>query len=202
MNDSATRPLPSRANAIAIPAAVSVLIASGAAAGRIPLARSPMCRSLPFIGGPAFAICADSTIRTVSPSGFIASATPRSRISGATTSPRPFAGSARRNVLAAAQADAGGVDRLLPERAEPLPLERRVAVAHFAAGEERLQPVVGRAGQQHAAQDLAPLGRRKGGPDRSAAENPSQARTSSSTAWANRVGPLVPGVVSSTSSGS
>ena len=36
-----------------MPASVSAPIASGADAGRIPNARSPMCRSLPSIGGPA-----------------------------------------------------------------------------------------------------------------------------------------------------
>ncbi len=87
MKDRATRPLPSRANANAIPATVSVLMASGAAAGRMPYAKAPMCRSLPSIGGPAFPICAESTMRTVSPSGFIARATPTSRMIGPTTSP-------------------------------------------------------------------------------------------------------------------
>jgi hypothetical protein len=87
MNDSATRPPPCCANAIAIPAAVIVLIASGADAGRMPRDKSPTWRSLPFIGGPDFAICADSTIRTVSPVGRMPIAAPRSRMSGATTSP-------------------------------------------------------------------------------------------------------------------
>ncbi len=76
-------------------------------------------------------------------------------MSGATTSPRQPVGVAVR--VAAAQPDAGRVDRFLPERSESLALERRVAVADLAAGEERLQPVVGRARQDHAAQDLAAL---------------------------------------------
>ena len=78
---------PSRANAIAMPAIDSVLIDSGAAAGRMPHSKSPMCRSLPLIGGPSLPICALSTIRTVAGSGRIASATPRSRMIGPTTSP-------------------------------------------------------------------------------------------------------------------
>ncbi len=48
-----------------MPAIVMVLMASGADAGRMPDEKSPTCRSLPFIGGPAFAICADNTMRTV-----------------------------------------------------------------------------------------------------------------------------------------
>src|SRR5947209_19836275 len=40
---------------------------------------------------------------------------------------------------AAAQADGGGVDRLLAQRAEALPLERGAAPADFAAGEECLE---------------------------------------------------------------
>ena len=131
-------------------------IASGAAAGRMPQSKSPTCRSLPSIGGPALPICAFRTMRTVSASGRIASATPRSRMSGATTSPRhgrrrPGSASPRRSRIA------GRVDRLLPERAESLSLERHAAVAHLAAREERLQPVVGRARQDHAAQDLDAL---------------------------------------------
>ena len=46
-----------------------------------------MLRSFPSIGGPAFAICAFKAIRTVTGSHRIASAAPRSRIKGATTSP-------------------------------------------------------------------------------------------------------------------
>ena len=137
-----------------MPAIVIVLMASGADAGRIPEARSPMCRSRPFIGGPAFAICADSTILTVAASGFIASATPRSRMSGATTSPRQPP-CADRYASPAPQPDAGRVDRFLPERPESLALERGVAVPHVAAREKRLEPVVGRARQRHPAQDLA-----------------------------------------------
>ena len=89
-------------------------------------------------------------------------------MSGATTSPR-HSPSARYGV-AAPQPDAGGVDRLLPERPEALALERRVAVAHLAAGEERLQAVVGGARQHHAAQDLAALVGGERGPDRGAAQ--------------------------------
>ena len=58
----------------------------------------------------------------------------------------------------------GGVNRLLAGRPEALALEGGVAVAHLPAREERLEAVVGRARQQHAAQDLPPLagGERRG----------------------------------------
>ena len=88
MNDSATRPDPSRANASAKPAIVKVPIPSGAAGGSTPYSMSPMWMSFPFIGGPALAICADSAMRTISGPGRMAITTPRSRISGAITSPR------------------------------------------------------------------------------------------------------------------
>ena len=42
MNDSATRPEPSRANAIAMPAIDIVLIESGAVAGSTPHSKSPI----------------------------------------------------------------------------------------------------------------------------------------------------------------
>ena len=97
----------SRAKAIAMPAAVSAEIPSGAAGGRMPQERSPTWRSLPSMGGPALPICAERTMRTVSASGRIASAAPRSRMSGATTSPcqepsRPRYFSPRRSRIAAA----------------------------------------------------------------------------------------------------
>ena len=63
---------------------------SGAVAGRTPQPKSPTWKSFPSIGGPAFAIWADSVclIMSAMPSpGRIASATPRSRMTGATTSP-------------------------------------------------------------------------------------------------------------------
>src|SRR6266850_190490 len=47
----------------------------------------------------------------------------------------------------------GRVNGFLPQRSEAFALKRRVAVADLAAREERFQTVVGRAGQQHAAQD-------------------------------------------------
>ncbi len=59
--------------------------------------------------------------------------------------------------LPAAQPDAGGVDRLLPERTESLPLKRRLSVPHFAAEEERLQAIVRCARERHASEDLEPL---------------------------------------------
>ena len=61
MNDNATRPEPSRQKPIASPAMLSDPIASGAAAGSTPHDQSPVCRSLPNIGGPALPICALST---------------------------------------------------------------------------------------------------------------------------------------------
>ena len=89
---------------------------------------------------------------------------------GAMTSPRHSPPS--RNVSPRRSRIPARVDRLLPERAESLALERRVAVAHLPAGEERLQPVVGRAREHHAAQDLAALVRRQRGADRRAMEEP------------------------------
>src|SRR5690606_1989030 len=60
--------------------------------------------------------------------------------------------------LAAPQPYRRGVDRLLSKRPESLALERRIAVTNLPAAEEHLQPVVGGAREDHAAQDLAPLG--------------------------------------------
>ena len=116
------------------------------------------------MGGPALAICADSTIRTVSGDGRIASAAPRSRMSGAITS--PVQPSAVRVLLATPQPDPRGVDRLLSQRAESLALKGRFTEPHLTAHEERLQPVVGGAREEHAAQDLAPLVGRQGRVDR------------------------------------
>ena len=87
MNDSAMRSLFSSANAIAMPAIDSDPTASGAAAGSTPHSKSPVCRSLPSIGGPALPICARRIIPTASSSWRIASVMPRSRITGASTSP-------------------------------------------------------------------------------------------------------------------
>ena len=88
MNDTATRPDRSRPNAIAMPAIVKVAVVSGAAGGRMPQSKSPMCRSLPWSGAPILPIWALRTMRTVSGSGRIASVTPRSRMTGPMTSPR------------------------------------------------------------------------------------------------------------------
>ncbi len=67
---------------------------------------------------PPCAICAESTIRTASGAGRMASATPRSRMTGAMTSP---CHTPRRSVrLTPAQPDSGGVDRFLAERSETL----------------------------------------------------------------------------------
>ena len=135
----------------------------------MPQSKSPMCRSRPSIGGPALPICALSTMRIVAGSGRIASAAPTSRMIGATTSPsqppsRARHAAPRRSRIAAR------VDRFLPERSESLALERRRAVAHFGSGEERLQPRVGGAREQHAAQDLEPLVVREARGDRFARE--------------------------------
>src|SRR5262249_56526828 len=81
--------------------------------------------------------------------------TPERRGGGGDAAPPPLVAGAVR--LAAPQADRRGIDRFLSERSEALALERGVPVADFAAGEERLQAVVGAAGQQHAAEDLAAL---------------------------------------------
>src|SRR5438132_1598558 len=61
------------------------------------------------------------------------------------------------------QPDRRRVDRLLPERPEAFALKRRRSVPDLAAREERFQPIVGRAGQEHAAENLAALvGRQRG----------------------------------------
>ena len=72
--------------------------------------------------------------------------------------------------LATTEPNARRVDGFLTERSEPLALKRRVAVADFPAGEERLQPRVGRAGEDHAAQDFAALVGRERGADRGPVE--------------------------------
>ncbi len=72
--------------------------------------------------------------------------------------------------VAAPQPDRGRVNRFLSERSKSLALERGVAVPHLATGEERLEAIVGRARQHHAAQDLAALVRRQGLPDRGASQ--------------------------------
>ena len=174
MIESATRPLPSRANAIAMPAIVSAPLASGAIAGSSPPPKSPVWRSLPFIGGPAFPICADRARRIVSGSVRIARLRPRSRIIGATTSPRQPS-SARCG--APPQANAGCVDCLLSKRAESLPLKRRLAVADLGAREKGLEAVVRRPGEDHPAQDLAPFVRRERGNENGAPKTPSHAST-------------------------
>jgi hypothetical protein len=49
------------------------------------------------------------------------------------------------------------VDGFLSERSKSLALKRRLTVSHLAIREERLQAVVGRPGQQHAAEHLDPF---------------------------------------------
>ena len=58
---------------------------------------------------------------------------------------------------AAPQADAGGINGFLSQRTKSFSLKRQVAVAHLAAREKLLQPVVNRAREDHAAQNLAAL---------------------------------------------
>ncbi len=160
MNETASRPVPSRANAMAMPAMVSVAMPSGAAGGTIPHEKSPTFRSFPSRGGPSFAICAFRTIRTVADSGRIARTAPRSRIRGPITSPFHVP-SAARNERSASETDGRGIDRLLTERSETLALESRVPVSHFAADEERFQAVVGGSREDHAAKNFAALVRRQ-----------------------------------------
>ena len=168
MKVKATRPLPSRAKAKAMPASVSAPIASGAAAGSTPHVMSPTCRSLPCIGGPALPTCADSD----HPDGF--GRRPhrqrRAKVADDRRDDVAAPGVAVAELVAAPETDASGVDRLLTETPESLALERRVTVANLAAGEERLQTIVGRAGQDHAAQDLSTLVGRQRRAERGAAE--------------------------------
>ena len=58
---------------------------------------------------------------------------------------------------AATQADRRGVNRFLTQRPESFALEGGAPKLDLAAGEQRLQPRIGRAREQHAAQNLAPL---------------------------------------------
>ena len=150
-------PAPSRANAIAMPAIVSAPIASGAAAGRTPHVEVADVQVLAVHRRPGLAhLRREHHAHRLRRRGASRAPTPRSRMSGAITSPLP-AVRRRDSAVAAAQPDGRRVDRFLAERAEALALKRRVAVPHFAAREERLQPVVGRARQRHAAQNLAAL---------------------------------------------
>jgi hypothetical protein len=74
-------------------------------------------------------------------------------MSGATTSPLPGAvGSAP--ALPPAEPQWRAVDRFLPERTEALALEGLPPIADLAAGEERLQAVVGRPGEEHPTKHL------------------------------------------------
>ncbi len=151
-----------------MPAIVSAPMASGAAAGRMPHVMSPMCRSLPCIGGPGFA-----HLRRQDHADGFGRRPHRQRRAKIADDRRDDVAAPRvavAELVAAPEPDARGVDGLLTERSESLALERRVTVANFAAGEERLQPVVGGARQDHAAQDLAALVGRQRGAERGAAE--------------------------------
>ena len=63
----------------------------------------------------------------------------------------------RRDDVVVVEAEHRGVDRFLAEGAKAFALERGGAVADFAAGEELLEPVVGGAGEEHAAENAALL---------------------------------------------
>ena len=79
MNETATRPVPSRQNAMRHAGDGRAIRSTAApAAGSTPQPKSPTCRSLPSIGGPALPICALSTMPTTRlvVAGRIASATP------------------------------------------------------------------------------------------------------------------------------
>ena len=52
-------------------------------------------------------------------------------------------------IIAAAQTDRGGVNRLLAKRAKTLALKHRVAVSHFTVREKCLQAIVGGARDDH-----------------------------------------------------
>jgi len=67
---------------------------------------------------------------------------------------------------AASQAERCGVDGFLAQRAESLALKRSSAVPHFAPAEEALEPVVGCAGHDHAAEHRALLVARQRGKNR------------------------------------
>ena len=58
---------------------------------------------------------------------------------------------------AALQSNRGGVNRLLSERAKALALKDPFRVADLAGVEEGLEAIVGGPGEDHAAQDFAPL---------------------------------------------
>ena len=129
---------------------------SGAAGGKMPQPKIADVEILAVDGGPALAICAFSTIRTVAGSLLMASVTPevandrRHHVTLPVPVRRPVPG-------AAPQADRGAKDRLLPQRAEALALKDAFGVAHFAGIEKGLEAIVGRPREDHAAQDLAPL---------------------------------------------
>ena len=73
---------------------------------------------------------------------------------------------------AAAQTDSGCVDRFLSKRSESLALKRHSPIPDVAAGEERLEAIVGGAREDHPAQDLESFLAGDRGDDRLAAEEP------------------------------
>ena len=85
MNETQTRSRPSSLSAYAMPMSVCVAIASGAVGGRIPLSKSPTCRSRPPIGVPSLPAC---TSIVGSGSGSTIIITGRSRMTGPITSSR------------------------------------------------------------------------------------------------------------------
>src|SRR5687767_14453750 len=64
----------------------------------------------------------------------------------------------RAEFRAAFESDRTGIDGLLAQRAKSFSLESRIAVTDLAAGEERLQPVIGSSSEKHASQDFVLLG--------------------------------------------
>ena len=139
-----------------MPAIESVLIDSGAVAGRMPHSQSPMCRSRPSIGGPLLRHlgvenhpdrCRLGTHRQRD------AEVPDDRPDDVAL---PSAGRITPRAPRLRRI-AGGVDRFLSERPEAFSLKRNVLVLDLAAEEELLQAVVDGASQDHAAQDLAPL---------------------------------------------
>jgi hypothetical protein len=71
-----------------------------------------------------------------------------------------------------AQAQGRCVNGFLAQRAKTFTLKRRVAVSHLGAGEEQLEPVVGGAGEHHAAENLPAFGRGEGCLDGRATQEP------------------------------
>ena len=128
---------------------------------------------------PAFPIWAPSTIRTVS--GPAPHGQRRAQVSDDRpddiAGPLALAAAVRRP---APQPYSRRVDGFLSERSKSFALKRRLTVSHLAIREERLRRVVGRPGQQHAAEHLDPFVARQRRLMAARRKNPSQ----SSRIWA------------------